>query len=45
MSNAWLMVIMLKGSRDGNPYQKDQLEGLRHVGKMAFGKILKHENM
>jgi hypothetical protein len=25
--------------RDGNPCLKDQLEGLKHVGKMTFWKI------
>jgi hypothetical protein len=37
--DAWLMIIMLKRSRVGNPCQKDQLEGLKHVGKMTFWKI------
>jgi hypothetical protein len=41
MSNAWLMIIMLRRSRDGNPCRKDQLEGLKHVGKTAFWEIQK----
>jgi hypothetical protein len=39
------MIIMLKRSREGNPRRKDQLEGLRHVGKVTFGRYKKHENM
>jgi hypothetical protein len=41
MLNAWLMIILLKRSGDGNPCQKDQLKGLKHVEKMMFWKILK----
>jgi hypothetical protein len=33
------------GLRDGNPCLKDQLEDLKHVGKMTFGRYKEHECM
>ena len=39
MLNAWLRIILCRRLRDGNPCLKDQLEDLKHVGKMTFGKI------
>jgi hypothetical protein len=41
MLKAWLMIIMLRRARHGNPCRKDQSEGLRHVGKATFRKIQK----
>jgi len=34
---------MCRRSRDGNPYLKDQLEDLKHVGKVNFGRYEEHE--
>jgi hypothetical protein len=39
MLKAWLRIIFCIGLRDGNPCPKDQLEDLKHVGKMTFWKI------
>jgi hypothetical protein len=33
-----------KRLRDGNPCLKDQLEDLKHVGKMTFGRYKEHEH-
>jgi len=43
MLNAWLKIIMCRRSRDGNPCLKDQLEDLKYVGKMTFGKYKEHK--
>jgi len=43
MLNAWPKMIMCRRSRDGNPCLKDQLEDLKHVGKMTFGRYKEHE--
>jgi len=32
-------IILCRGLRDENPCLKDQLEDLKHVGKMTFWKI------
>ena len=37
--NAWPRIIMGRRLRDGNPCPKDQLEDLKHVGKMTFWNI------
>ena len=34
---------MCRRSRDGNTCLKDQLEDLKHVGKMTFGRYKEHE--
>ena len=34
--NAKPKIIMCRRSIDGNPYLKDQLEDIKHVGKMTF---------
>jgi hypothetical protein len=39
MLNAWMRKILCRRLRDGNPRLKDQLEDLKHVGKMTFWKI------
>ena len=39
MLNTWLRIILCRRLRDGNPRVKDQLEELKHVGKMTFWKI------
>jgi len=36
MLNPWLRIIFFRRLRDGNPCLKDQLEDLKHVGKMMF---------
>jgi len=36
MLKAWPRIIMCRRLRDGNPCPKDQLEELKHVGKMTF---------
>jgi len=38
MLNAWLRIILCRRLRDGNPCIKDQLEDLKHVEKMIFGR-------
>ena len=38
MPNAWPRIIMCRRLKDGNPCPKDQLEDLKHVGKMRFWK-------
>ena len=43
MLNAWLKVTMRGRSRDGNPCLKDQLEDLKHFGKMTFGRYEEHK--
>ena len=35
MLNSWLRIIFCRRLRDGNPCLKDQLEELKHFGKMA----------
>jgi hypothetical protein len=37
--NAWPKIIMCRRSTDGNPCLKDQLEDLKHVGKITLWKI------
>ena len=37
--NGILYIKLCRGLRDGNPCLKDQLEDLKHVGKMRFWKI------
>jgi len=39
MLNTWLKIILCRRLKNGNPYLKDQLEDLKHVGKMTFWKI------
>jgi len=39
MLNAWLRIILCRGLRDENPRRKDQLEDLKHVGRMTFWKM------
>jgi len=36
MLNAWLRIILCRRLRDGNACLHDQLEDLKHVGKMTF---------
>jgi len=36
---------MCRKSRDGNPCLKDQLEDLKHVGKMTFWEDIKSINI
>jgi hypothetical protein len=43
MLNAWLRIILFRGLRYGNPCLKDQLEDLKHTGKMTFGRYKEHE--
>jgi len=38
MLNTWPRIIMYRRTRDGNSCLKDQLEDLKHVGKMTFGR-------
>jgi hypothetical protein len=38
MLNAWPRIMMFRRLRDGNPCLKGQLEDLKHVGKMTFGR-------
>ena len=40
MLNAWMKIILCRRLRDGNPCLKDELEDLKHVGKMTFWKIM-----
>ena len=42
--NAWLRIILCRRLRDGNPCLKDQLEDLKHVGKMTFWIIINIRN-
>jgi len=39
VNNIASYIIMCRRLRDGNPCLKDQLEDLKHVGKMTFWKI------
>jgi hypothetical protein len=39
MLNAWLGIILCGGLIVGNPCLKDQLEDLKHVGKIMFWEI------
>ena len=39
MLNAWLRIILCRRLRDGNPCLKDQLEDLKHIGKLTFWKM------
>ena len=43
MLNAWPRIIMFRRLRDGNPCLKGQLEDLRHVVKMTFGRYKEYE--
>jgi hypothetical protein len=36
-------MIMFRRLRDGNPCLKGQLEDLKHVGKMTFGRYKEYE--
>jgi len=45
MLNAWLRIILCRRLRDGNPCLKDQLEDLKHVGKMRFLEDKKSTNI
>jgi len=45
MLNARLRIILCRRLRDRNPCIKDQLEDLKHVGKMTFWKIQKSINI
>ena len=44
MLNAWMKIILCRRLRDGNPCLKDELEDLKHVGKMTFWKIMNIHN-
>jgi hypothetical protein len=44
MLNVWLRKILCSRLRDGNPCLKDQLEDLKHVGKMTFGRYKEHKH-
>jgi len=44
MLKAWLRIILCRRLRDGDPCLKDQLEDLKHVGKMTFGRYKEHKN-
>jgi len=44
MLNAWLRIILCRRLRDGKPRVKDQLEELKHIGKMTFGIYKKHKH-
>jgi len=44
MLNAWLRIILCRRLRGGNPCLKDQLEDLKHVGKMTFGRYKEHRH-
>ena len=43
MLNAWPKIIMFRRLRDGNPCLKGQLEDLKHVGKLTFGRYKEYE--
>ena len=43
MLNAWLRIILCRRLKDGNPCLKDQLEDLKHVGKITFGRYKEHK--
>jgi len=43
MLNAWPKIIMCRRSRDGSPCLKDQLEDLKHAGKMTFVRYKEHK--
>jgi len=38
-----MRIILCRRSRDENPYLKDQLEDLKHVGKMTVGRYKEHK--
>ena len=42
--NAWLRIILCRRLRDGNPCLKDQLEDLKHFGKMTVGRYKEHKH-
>jgi len=42
--NAWLRIILCRRLRDGNPWLNDQLEDLKHVGEMTFGRYNEHKH-
>jgi len=44
MLNAWLRIILCRRLRDGNPCLKDQLEDLKHVGKMTIWRYKEHKH-
>ena len=44
MLNAWPKIILCRRSRDGNPCLKDQMEDLKHVRKMTFGRYKEHKH-
>jgi len=44
MLNAWLKIIFCRRSRDEKPCLKDQLEDLKHVGKMTFGRYKENKH-
>jgi len=43
MFNAWPRIIMFRRSRDRNLCLKGQLEDLKYVGKMTFGRYKEYE--
>jgi len=43
--NAWLRIILCRRLRDGNPWIKDQLEDLKHVGKGDVSEDVKSINV
>jgi hypothetical protein len=38
----WPKIIMCRRLQDGNPCLKDQLEDLKHVAKLTFGRYKEH---